>query len=256
MATYEPTLLDIANLVDASASRSPCEDTPEIVRWLICQSPAARELYDQLHAEQEDRPTLFALAKLLVAVEATAEIPESRPITLWLIQQSAIAQKHYLRLEEMAQETGDDPLSHISLLNVVQVHQLFERLLAAPNDWTDPAEVLDPTESRGVPYEALWSICQTRLGSSPGKNRQRLRKISRKLKRCAELQATLPSLSDRLDQFNQWLDSVADPAATIRKLEGILGALRQRQAPSIPHGAGETGGTPSTNVDPESAVPG
>ena len=48
-----------------------------MLRWLIESSPAARELYDRLHARRDREPSLIELARLMIAVESGEPYPEA-----------------------------------------------------------------------------------------------------------------------------------------------------------------------------------
>lgn len=68
--------------------------------------------------------------------------------------------RHFGELEAMAAEAGTD-----DLLEGLERHQEFERLLTATSPWEDPAEILDPHE-RGlyqIHYRQLLTVAESRL---------------------------------------------------------------------------------------------
>ncbi len=75
----KPTLTDFAQLLDTirTGAEGGYPATLHVLRWLIETSPAAREIYDRLHARRDREPSLIELARLMLAVEHGEPYPEA-----------------------------------------------------------------------------------------------------------------------------------------------------------------------------------
>ncbi len=217
-----PTLMDIAKLVSTPVNHEHYPELRPTLMWLIRSSPKAQAVYDELTHDTRDRPTLLELAKLLCVVETGAKYPECRHTVLWLIKQNEAAKEVLTELEHLATDAGDDL---DGAMWVLRAHQDTDRLLAV-EDWDDdPADVVDPTRSRGRNYEPCFNICTARLARGEG-DRSRLETVIKKLERYLELDRYLPRLSDRIKNLKDLVADSEDPLKAAETLEGMAAALR------------------------------
>ncbi len=223
----EPTLEDLARLLETAAGGKHHRGARDTAHWLIEES--APELYAELAAASDDEPSPMELARLISAVTSDWEIPEALGAAHWLIAQSELASAHLARLEQIEADAGD-ALRNYSLMLILDYDAELDRLLAAEDDWQDPSDVLDPTRNRGINCRALYNLCRARIERSEGAERRQLEAVRDKLERPAELERLLPLFGRRFELLQKWLAEVRDPEAAAESLEEMGRLLRSALA--------------------------
>ena len=129
-------------------------------------------------------PTLMQLAELLHCAAGNGHFEGVEEVALWLVGQSEEASRMHRQLVQMALDIGA-PGEARWFHQAAYSHDEFERLLNAEEDWTDAAEILDPSGSGGFRYDYLLNICEARLrrGEEP---KELLEQIRHKLRNSVE----------------------------------------------------------------------
>ncbi len=233
-----PTEKDLAKMLDTicASADGGYPQTLHVLLWLIEQSPAAREIYDRLHARRDREPSLIELARLMIAVENGEPYPESVYVAHWLIQRSKKASGLYRQLEQMADDAGLNYRERNWAMEAMDASEELDRLLATLDDWQDAAQVIELKMQKDYAFQRLLLVCRARIARSRGQERARLERLRRRLQAAAEreIRATDPEI--RLNELEGELRSMADPEAALATLETLSRNPRSEASPPLEQG--------------------
>lgn len=226
-----PTLKDLARLLATVGCDEFHEEALATARWLVDQSPVARELHAELVAKEGEAPSPLELVRLMCAVASGAKMPETAETARRLIAQMPVATERFAELSRIAEDADKAPVKPGRWMWIEDYDRQLDRLLSAPDDWQDPDEVLDPTHDWGYDYEALFRLCRARLARSRGAGKRRLATVCEKLRRSAEVNRQLPDYGRRFDRLREWLSELRHVDDALGSLEEMALLLRTVQPP-------------------------
>ena len=157
-----PGVTDLAKMLDTigSSADGGYPETLHVLRWLIETSPAARDIYDRLHARRDREPSLIELARLMIAVESGEPYPEAVWAVQSLIARSEKAAELYRRLEQMADDAGFVDRDRGWAVEALEANVELDRLLATLDDRQDAAEAIQLEMEKDYAFQQLLLICR------------------------------------------------------------------------------------------------
>ncbi|MCP4004693.1 MAG: hypothetical protein GY725_10895 [bacterium] len=175
------------------------------------------------HEISED---LLTLEEVALLVDGGDQVPPETARHLGpVIRTDPRFSKHVEIAEAMARDAAIKRGTDDRLADGVSANADFDRLTAC-DEWSDPAEILDPSGERGIPFAPLIHIAQARLQQTEDRNQ--LQAVLEKLRRAEffdKLRQEVAQLNTELEVLDRPTTRLLD--STLKKIEVLLSRFRQ-----------------------------
>lgn len=191
MGTYEPSLVDVAKFVGATAS-VPAPECKRLFYYLVERIEPLGKLWGELNGLLPGGDSLRKVVELLLCLEHDVESESAYGLAVWMVEQVPETADMWRKLEVMGTDAGEVAQYPTYPVNVVALHQAVDRLLANER-WATAEEVLDPIGELGIDYKALVMILAARIARGEG-DAEHMKSVQRRLVEEAAACRTRPQL--------------------------------------------------------------
>jgi len=221
---YEPTLLDVAKLLYATAGQGPAPEVLSLVGWLMEQVPEVHELWRSVNEPLSGSVTFRDLMDLHLCLDYELPSDKAYGMAVWLLRRVPATARLWSELEQMGKDAGCLLQYPAYGVDVVRYNRDVDRLLAA-DDWATAEEALDATGDVGASYNEWLRIVEARLARGEG-DAERLREVRGRLRAEAEISRKQPVLEDKLPVLVHVLTSKDNRENLAQALAELADALR------------------------------
>ena len=220
---YEPTLLDVAKLLDATSGEGPAPETVSLVDWLIERIPEAHDLWKSVNQPLASSVTFLDLMELHFCLHYEQKSDRAYGMAVWLLRRSPATARLWGQLEQMGYDAGCLLQYPAYGVDVVKYHADVDRLLAM--DWKTAEEAVDASGDLGPCYNEWLRIVETRLARGEG-DAERLREVRGRLRAEAALARQRPVLEDKLPAVMEIITAKDERNKLAEVLDELARALR------------------------------